>query len=55
VNYAIAAFLVCNDKRIQCINVGGPSSVHDQKMYPNSVLSRNPGEYFSDKEYLSGD
>ena len=55
-NYAVAATLVCDDyKRIRYINVGWPGSVHDQRVYQNSVLNKNPSDYFSDREYLLGD
>jgi hypothetical protein len=55
-NNAVAATLVCDDyKRIHFINVGWPGSVHDQRVHQNSVLSKNPSDYFSDREYLLGD
>jgi hypothetical protein len=55
-NYAVAATLVCDDwKRICFINVGWPGSVHDQRMYRNTVIKKNPGVYLSYREYLLGD
>jgi hypothetical protein len=55
-HYAVAATLVCDDlKRIRYINVGWPGSVHDQRVFQNSALSKNPSAYFSDREYLLGD
>jgi len=54
--YAISATLVCDDnKKVRYLNVGWPGSVHDQRVYQNSVLNRNPGDYFSDLEYILGD
>jgi hypothetical protein len=55
-NYSVAATIVCNDhKRIWYINVSWPGSVHDQRVYQNLVIYRNPGLYFSDLKYLLGD
>jgi len=53
--YAISATLVCDDnKKVRYLNVGWPGSVHE-RVYQNSVLNRNPGDYFSDLEYILGD
>jgi len=54
--YAINSMIICDDVRcIRYINIGWPGSVHDQRIYSNSIISRLPGNYFSDKEYLLGD
>ncbi len=55
-SYAVATTLVCDDHKKSCyINVGWAGSVHDQRVFQNSVLCKNPGAYFSDREYLLGD
>ena len=51
--YAINSMIICDDvRRIRYINIGWPGSVHDQRIYSNSIISRLPENYFSDKEYL---
>jgi hypothetical protein len=37
------------------LNVGWPGSVHDQKVFQNSVISKSPTDYFSAREYLISD
>jgi hypothetical protein len=43
---------------IRCIcyiNIEWPGSVHDQCIYSNSIISRVPENYFSDKKFLLDD
>jgi hypothetical protein len=38
------------------LNFGWPGSAHDQRVFQNSVVSKNPTEiFFSTQEYLIGD
>jgi hypothetical protein len=54
--YAINSMVICDDcRRIRYINIGWPGSVHDQRIFSNSIISRTPDSFFSDKEYLIGD
>jgi len=54
--YAVSAMVVCDDyKRIRYLNVGWPGSVHDQRIYQNSKINRQPQLFFSSQEYLLGD
>ncbi len=54
--YAVVAMVVNDDKRrIRYLNVGWPASVHDQRVWKNSVVDMNPQQFFSPGEYLLGD
>ena len=48
--------IVCDDKkRVIYYNAGWPGSTHDNRVFRNSQLYLNRGEYFSHQEYLLGD
>jgi hypothetical protein len=49
--------MVVNDdkRRIRYLNIGWPASVHDQRVWKNSVVDRHPEQFFSPGEYLLGD
>ena len=54
--YAINTLIVCDDKkRIIYYNAGWPGSTHDNRVFRNSKLYYNRGDYFSQNEYLLGD
>jgi hypothetical protein len=54
--YAINVMIVCDDqRRIIYYNAGWPGSTHDNRVFRNSQLFLNRGEYFSQNEYLLGD
>ena len=47
--YAVSATVVCDDeKKIRYLNVGWPGSVHDQRVWQNSVIAKTPMDFFSD-------
>ena len=54
--YALNVMIVCDDKkRIIFYNAGWPGSTHDNRVFRNSKLFYNRGDYFSHREYLLGD
>ena len=54
--YALNVMVVCDDnKRIIYYNAGWPGSTHDNRVFRNTDLYLNRGEYFSKCEYLLGD
>ena len=54
--YALNVMIICDDKkRILYYNAGWPGSTHDNRVFRNSKLFYNRGEYFSKHEYLLGD
>jgi hypothetical protein len=54
--YAVVAMVVNDDERcIRYLNVGWPASVHDQWVWKNSVVDKNPHQFFTSGEYLLGD
>ena len=54
--YALNVMIVCDDKkRIIYYTAGWPGSTHDNRVFRNSNLFNNRGDYFSQNEYLLGD
>lgn len=54
--YGVVAMVVCDDKRrIRYLNVGWPASVHDQRVWRNTMVSNKPDNFFSSGEYLVAD
>ena len=54
--YALNVMIVCDDmKRVIYYNAGWPGSTHDNRVFRNTDLFNNRGEYFSEYEYLLGD
>ena len=54
--YALNVMIVCDDnKRITYYNAGWPGSTHDNRVFRNTDLYLNRGDYFSRREYLLGD
>ena len=48
--------IVCDDqRRVIYYNAGWPGSTHDNRVFRNTQLYMDRGEYFSPKEYLLGD
>jgi hypothetical protein len=55
-SYAVSAMVVCDDfKRIRCLILGWPGSVHDQRIYQNSSLNKKLNLNFALREYILGD
>jgi hypothetical protein len=53
--YAVVAMVVNNDKRrIRYLNIGWPASVHDERVWSNTTIARNPDHFFSPGEYILG-
>ena len=54
--YALNVMIVCDDqKRVIYYNAGWPGSTHDNRVFRNSQLYLNRGDFFSHQEYLLGD
>ena len=54
--YSLTMLVVCDDQcRILYIHLGWPGSVHDNRVWRNSILFRKPEKYFGRYEYLLGD
>ena len=54
--YALNVLIICDDKkRIIYYTAGWPGSTHDNRVFCNSKLFYNRGDYFSHHEYLLGD
>lgn len=54
--YSLSMLVVCDDKRrVLYFIAGWPGSAHDNRIFRNSRLYRNPEEFFTDIEYLLGD
>ena len=54
--YALNVMIICDDqKRITYYNAGWPGSTHDNRVFRNSKLFYQRGNYFSHHEYLLGD
>ena len=54
--YALNVMIICDDKkRIIFYNAGWPGSTHDNRVFRNSNIFYNRGNYFSKREYLLGD
>lgn len=54
--YSLKVQAVCDHKlRIRHLITGYPGSVHDARIYNNSDLALNPGNYFSGDEWIAGD
>ena len=54
--YAVVAMVVNDDKRrIRYLNVGWPASVHDERVWSNTLIARHHERFFSPGEYLLGD
>ena len=54
--YALNVMIICDDKnRITYYNAGWPGSTHDNRVFRNSKVFYNRGDFFSQNEYLLGD
>jgi hypothetical protein len=54
--YTLTCMVICDDERfIRYYLTGWPGSVHDNRIFRLTKLSKMPGLYFSFKEYLLGD
>ena len=54
--FSINMLIICNhNAHILYYMVGWPGSVHDHRVWRNSKMFRNVGDYFNDNEYLLAD
>lgn len=54
--YGIAGLIVCDDhKRIRHVYTGWPGCAHDARVFDNSILARQPDQFFTGAEYLLAD
>ena len=55
-NYCLQMLVICDHtRRINYFHVGWPGSVHDNRVWRNSIVHKKPAEFFSKNEYLLGD
>ena len=55
-NYAIKGLFICDAAaKITWIEIGWPSSVHDNQVWSNSDVYSSKNKYFDNKEYLLSD
>jgi hypothetical protein len=48
-------WLLNDKKRIRYLNIGWPASVHNERVWNDTTIARNPDNYFSPGEYLLTD
>ena len=55
-NYAVKGLIFCNDTaKITWVEMGWPSSVHNNRVWSNSHVYLSKEKYFNNREYLLGD
>ena len=55
-SYTLSTMIVCDHKmKIRSYLAGWPGCTHDNRIFKNMMIARQPENYFSPKEYLLGD